>query len=180
MGLHPWKIDPAHWENDLFSLQRSCISSQVVAIGECGLDKMITTELALQKVVFQEQIRLAASLQKPLIIHCVRAWEEVFSLLKKENFTKPVLFHGFNKSAELAQMIIDKGYYLSFGSSLMMPAKQILLRQIPLDRFLLETDDAPISIEEVYDYAAKALQIDLNSLSLQIQKNASAVFGALF
>lgn len=179
MGLHPWKIAPFHWENDLSSLLHSCNSPSVVAIGECGLDKMIVTELELQKAVFRKQIQLAASLQKPLIIHCVRAWEEVFSLLKQENFTRPVLFHGFNKSTELAQTLIDKGYYLSFGSTLKIPAKQALLREIPIERILLETDDAPISIEEVYDYAAKALQIDMNSLSLQLQKNAGAVFGAL-
>lgn len=179
MGLHPWKIHPSHWENDLISLQNASVSPKVVAIGECGLDRSIPIELTLQSSVFRKQIHWATTLQKPLIIHCVRAWEEVFALLKEEHFLHPVLFHGFNKNLPLALKIIEKGYYISLGKALQKESLQEVLRNIPADRFLLETDDSSLSIEEIYTLAADTLQIDLNSLSLQIEKNAAAVFGPL-
>ena len=179
MGLHPWKIHPPHWENDLISLQKASVSPAVVAIGECGLDRSIPIELEVQSTIFRKQIQWATMLNKPLIIHCVRAWEEVFALLKEEDFLNPVVFHGFNKNLPLALKIIEKGYYISLGKALQKESTQEVLRNIPADRFLLETDDSPISIEEIYALAADTLRIDLNSLSLQIEKNAAAVFGTL-
>ena len=77
----------------------------------------------------------------------------------------------------LAQQLIHKGFYLSFGKALQLPAIQELIKILPPDKIFLETDDAGISIEEIYVLAAQALQIDINSLSLQIKKNATTVFG---
>lgn len=176
-GLHPWYIKGPHWEKQLNSLQKISISPDVVAIGECGLDKLCNTDLSLQEKAFVTQINLARQVQKPLIIHCVRAWDEVLSLLKKEKNMMPVVFHGFNKSAGLAQKIISNGYYLSFGKALQHRQVQQAVASIPVDKILLETDDADITIESVYELAAQALSIDINSLSLQIQKNAVAFFG---
>lgn len=179
MGIHPWKIGISHWENQLTELKKYSAAPWVRAIGECGLDKNIPIEMSLQSTLFREQIRWADTLQKPLIIHCVRAWEEVFALLREASFSYPVVFHGFNKSAELAKRILEQGYYLSFGKALQKEALKEILKEIPADRFLLETDDGPLSIGEIYSLAAHARSIDMNSLSLQIQKNANAVFGVL-
>ncbi len=179
LGIHPWYIaDPplVQWE----SLQRWAGLPQVVAIGECGLDKVCTTPFSLQEMVFRDQIRLAATLKKPLIIHCVRAWEEVFSLLQSAHPGVPVVFHGYAKNAELALRIINKGYYISFGKALSTAALQETLRNIPPDRFFLETDDSMLEIATVYQWAAEALAIDGNSLSLQLQNNARTVFGPAF
>ncbi len=77
----------------------------------------------------------------------------------------------------MASRIISEGYYLSFGKALQQERVRECLGTIPSDRFFLETDDAALSIETVYDLAASTLSIDHNSLSLQLQKNAAAVFG---
>lgn len=179
LGIHPWYIESptvGQWES---LLQWSGLK-QVVAIGECGLDKVCTTPFSLQETVFRDQIRLAATLKKPLILHCVRAWETCFSLLKAEAPGVPVIFHGFAKSRELARQVIDNGYYLSFGKALATSRIKETLHSIPADRFFLETDDAALDIREVYGWAAEALAIDRNSLSLQLQNNARTVFGPAF
>jgi TatD DNase family protein len=132
----------------------------------------------LQQQLFTAQIQLANQLQKPLIIHCVRAYEEVQHLLQQQHNAVPVIFHGFNKNAVLAQQLISKGYYLSFGKAVLQDAMQEVLRAVPRDKIFFETDDSDYSIETIYTAAATALQIDINSLSLQIQKNAAAVFGS--
>ena len=180
IGLHPWYITGSHWENDLVSLKKVSTSEDVVAIGECGLDKLCATDFSLQEKAFVAQIHLANQVQKPLIIHCVKAWDEVLATLIKQKVSVPVIFHGFSKSLELAQQITKQGYYLSFGRALEKERMQLLLKEIPLNQFFLETDDADTGIESIYNYAAAALSIDLNALDLQIQKNAEAVFGPSF
>ena len=177
IGIHPWYID-GNGQEQLSKLKQWITHPHVLAIGECGLDKVCSTDFSLQQDVFAGQIRLANSIQKPLIIHCVRAWEEVFSLLKKQQIAVPVIFHGFAKNAVMARRIISEGYYLSFGRALQQDRIREILGNIPSDRFFLETDDAALAIEKVYDLAVSTLSIDHNSLSLQLQKNAAAVFGA--
>jgi TatD DNase family protein len=177
-GLHPWYITEADYLNEFEELKQVSQKNNVLAIGECGLDKTCTTDFTLQQTVFAAQIEWANHINKPLIIHCVRAYAEVQQILQQQQNAVPVIFHGFNKNAILAQELIGKGYYLSFGKALQQPALQHLLSTLPIDKIFLETDDADISIASVYEYAAQAFQIDINSLSLQIQKNAATVFGA--
>ena len=177
-GLHPWYLKEFHWENDLRALKEISISPDVVAIGECGLDRVCKTDFSLQEKIFVAQVQLANQVQKPLIIHCVRAWDEVISVLKKEENKVPVVFHGFNKNEVLARKITSTGYYLSFGNALQYEQARLVISAVPIDKILLETDDVDIHIETVYEMAARALSIDINLLSLQIQKNAAAFFGA--
>jgi TatD DNase family protein len=175
MGLHPWYLQG--FENQLEVLSHYSRNAYVLAIGECGLDKVCTTDLAIQELAFQSQIELADKLKKPLIIHCVRAYSEVLSMLQKVGV--PVIFHGFNKKPALAMEIIDQGYYLSFGAALLKdnPTVQEAFAQIPPDRFFLETDDAGISITEVYQAAAYIRKTKEEVIILQLQQNFKKVFG---
>jgi TatD DNase family protein len=97
--------------------------------------------------------------------------------LEEAGIRVPVIFHGYNKNTALARRITGKGYYISLGKAVQRPGIQDVLRAVPANRFFLETDDAELSIGEIYHLAAKALSIDHNSLALQIQKNAEVVFG---
>lgn len=177
IGLHPWYIDE-NWLAQMDEIKDWSKHSNVIAIGECGLDKVCKVDFSLQQEVFRAQVQLANSIRKPLIIHCVRAWEEILHLLELQKNKVPVIFHGFNKNLVLAQKIISLGYYLSFGKSLQKPVMKALLAALPVNKIFLETDDAAISIMEIYEEAAAAFSIDVNSLVLQMQKNAATVFGA--
>ncbi len=179
IGLHPWYIN-TNWPAQFKMFTTCSMQKNIIAIGEAGLDKVCKTDWPLQQIVFAKQLQLAKELNKPIIIHCVKAWDEVLHTLKNENITVPVIFHGFNKNESLAKKITDGGYYLSFGKALQQGAMQHVLTTVPLSQFFLETDDASISIELVYKYAAAALSIEMDLLSLQLRKNTSTVFGNTF
>ena len=87
---------------DLSALKIFSKTDSVLAIGECGLDKACDTNFKLQQQVFTTQVNWANEIKKPLIIHCVRAYGEVLSLLQKNNNKVPVIFHGFNKNGAVA------------------------------------------------------------------------------
>ena len=178
VGLHPWYIVEQTWQDEFAIVKEKSHLQNVLAVGEAGLDKVCTTDLTLQQTVFAAHIQLANEVQKPLIVHCVRAHAEVIALLKQVEIKVPVIFHGFNKSRELAQQLITLGYYLSFGKGLEKQTNQEVLAALPLDKIFLETDNSTASIAEVYELAASAFQISQDSLSLQLQKNAATVFGA--
>jgi TatD DNase family protein len=178
IGLHPWYVHPDSWKLEMISLKKWCAHKNVIAIGECGLDKVCTTDFPLQQEVFIEQIQFANEIRKPLILHCVRAYEELLHLLDGRLVKVPVIFHGFAKqSLPLAKKIISRGHFLSFGKTLQSSNMRSMLQLLPVEQIFLETDDDELSIEAVYNLAATAFSIPLESLSLQIQKNAAKVFG---
>lgn len=176
-GLHPWFIHEDTFPEHLYLLEEAATLPQVKVIGECGLDRLCNTSMALQKKAFHAQILLAHHHNKPLIIHCVRAFEETIRELDREGHNTRVLFHGFSGSIERALQLTRKGYYLSFGKNLGQNRIQQLLSLLPREQWLLETDDASISIEGLYEIAAKSLNIPEDVLSLQIQKNATSFLG---
>ncbi len=178
VGLHPWYLDAATIETEMQQLKQASVNGNVYAIGECGLDKVTKTDWALQVQAFREQVVIANELHKPLIIHCVRAYEEVLALLKELQVAVPVIFHGFNKGLELAARITDLGYYLSFGQHLLKQESHAAntLRMMSSGQFFLETDNSETGIAAIYENAAALRQIPLDTLILQLQKRFKAVF----
>ena len=87
-----------------------------------------------------------------------------------------MLFHGFAKSVVLAQQLTAKGFYLSLGTALLRPQLQEVLRQVPLHKILLETDDADISVAQLYRLAAGICSLSEYDFSLQMQRNAAEFF----
>jgi TatD DNase family protein len=177
IGLHPWYIKVSYASQELELLKFSATKPNVLAIGECGLDRVCDTDFELQKHCFIKQIELANEVEKPLIIHCVRAFDEVIHLLKQHHVSVPVIFHGFNKNEKVASQVLDAGYLLSFGQKLMFESTAAVFKSTPLDRLFLETDDGCLAIEEVYKMAAEIKGITMEQLQKQIQKNANLVFG---
>lgn len=176
-GLHPWYINENTFEDEMADLEKWSKHQSVLAIGECGMDKVCATDFSFQKKAFIAQILLANKINKPIIVHCVRAYEEVVQLLQEHKNHVPIVFHGFNKNKIVADQLIKKGYYLSFGKIIEQPVMQELVASLPLQQMFFETDDATVGIEKIFTIAAAALKIDTFSLSLQIQKNVTTVFG---
>ena len=176
MGLHPWYLDADNLEGQFNNLAKNAGKSQVLAIGECGLDKLSSTDWNLQLKAFQLQIKLAQDLNKPLIIHCVKAFSEVLAQL--ETVSVPVIFHGVNNKLSLIQPVMDAGYYLSFGKSLLGGNAAILntFKTTPLEQVFLETDDSDIDIREIYKSAARIREISEKEIVLQLEKNFLNVF----
>jgi TatD DNase family protein len=175
-GLHPWYISKDLWKSGLSALKDAALNINMAALGECGLDKVCNTDYTLQKEVFTAQVNLANQIKKPLIIHCVRAYEDVMHLLEEQQNRVPVIFHGFNKSLTLAEKLIAKGYYLSFGKAIERPHMQPIFAAISMNRIFLETDDAEISIGSIYKTAAGLHNISIEELNLQLKQNVHTVF----
>jgi TatD DNase family protein len=174
MGLHPWFLND--FEKQFLALKRNASRPEVTAIGECGLDKLTTTDWSLQLAAFQAQIALANELQKPIIIHCVRAFNEVLAQLKY--ISVPVIFHGINNKWTHIEPVVKSGYNLSFGKSLLSSQPAILdaFRKTPLERVFLETDDMKMDVTEIYKIAAEVKSIPEKDIVLQVEKNFSNVF----
>ena len=173
IGLHPWKIEVENWVNQLEKVEQFAQNQNVVAIGECGLDRMIEIPMEVQKIVFEAQVKLAEKTQIPVIIHCVRAFDELLAWKKKSKVAVPLVVHGFNNNIETAQQLIKHGFYLSFGAALLNPNSNAekIITQIPIEKIFLETDTKPIAIEGVYEAAAERLNIETEKLHEQIMKN---------
>lgn len=179
VGIHPWYIN-TETEKQFMELALISKHANVVAIGECGLDKVCKIDFTLQQHYFIKQIQLANTLHKPLIIHCVRAYNEVMQILEQQKVQVPPIFHGFNKSKVLAQELIAKGYYLSFGKHLLNTSVAEIFKALPLEQLFLETDDSDMEIEEIYKLAAALKKMDVATLSEQLKKNARQVFNVNF
>lgn len=176
-GINPWYIKKDLWPEEMMMLKKAVLKENALAVGECGLDKVCDTDFALQQELFSAQVILANDLKKPLIVHCVRAFEEVLHILKQQNNKVPAIFHGFNKNKELAQSLMSKGYFLSFGKSILNEKKGGILPELPIEKIFFETDNSMLKIEEIYSEAAAVLNLSLQQLQSQIIKNAQQVFG---
>ncbi len=172
VGAHPWYITTDKVEVIKSTLNSTVSDEAVVLIGETGLDKLCDTEFDLQKEIFQYQIDLSVRYNKPLIIHCVKAYNEVIYMLKKSNYKLPWIVHGFMRNINIANDVISAGGYLSFGVALLSNTNlQQVFKQLPDERFLLETDDdETIPIEEIYRCAACLRGCDIDTLKKDINK----------
>lgn len=166
-GIHPCRIEgdgEAQWK----LLQQWTKQPTCVAIGEAGLDRLSSCPMERQVLLFERQARLAEELGKPLIIHCVRAWEELIACRKAIRPQQPWFIHGFRGKAPLANQLLRQGFYLSLGCYFQQEAAQAAWPE----RLFLETDEAGVPIQAVYERVAEALAIDLQALCDQIQRNS--------
>lgn len=173
LGIHPWYVDENTLGSLLEFLRENGKAANVKCIGEAGLDKLKGADVSLQEKVFLAQIRIAETLKKPMVVHCVRAFNEILAIQKIIRPKIPLIIHGFSKKAELARELVSKGFYLSFGADLLYKKHvQEAFIEIPLDRIFLETDDREdITIQQIYQKAAELRRIDLGNLKEAVYQN---------
>ncbi len=129
------------------------------AIGECGLDKTIATPWEIQQEIFKAHIDWANKLQKPLVVHCVKAYDELLKFHKECKV--PIILHDFAKSVALGKQLQQKGICLSVGKAVFRPSFAEVLPQLDRQFLFLETDDTEYSIEEIYQQVARMFNCDL-------------------
>ena len=177
IGLHPWFLKKETLEIELFLLEKKLQFENCFAIGECGLDKSIDTNFDFQKVVFIKQIELSEKYQKPMIIHCVRAFQEIIEIRKSQKPSQAWIIHGYQKDKQLAFDLIRNGFYLSFGAAVLKSVKvQEIISAISMDKIFIETDNADVSIQEIYQKIAFLKQISLVELQEIIHMNFNNIF----
>lgn len=150
VGIHPWFLNDfeVQW-NALIPLAQHF---NCWAIGECGLDKNVTSPLPLQQEIFLRHIELAESLELPLIIHCVKAYAEVIQLRKRTRSQQLWILHGFRKNLKVAQELIAHDIAISFGTPLLYSHQlQEVFKKISPEYRFFESDDSiqPLVIKQV-------------------------------
>lgn len=137
-GLHPWYIDKisSDWE---ISLEKMLEKYPGALVGETGLDRLRFPEKEPQNTIFRKHIEIAKKYRRPLLIHAVKCqdWLEEYWPILPEKF----VFHSYNGRSELLKKIISRGGYVSFSASILKNRdKEKLLKAVPIERMLLETD----------------------------------------
>jgi TatD DNase family protein len=142
-GIHPWKAHTASpgWQERLKALLERYPQS---SIGECGLDQWVSQPiLEIQRSAFIDQVHMARELDRPLTIHCLKAWGALFDAFSEAPPPRRFLMHSFNGSIETARRLIPLGAYFSLSGYFLHERKSSIVevfRKLPLDRILLETD----------------------------------------
>ena len=174
LGLHPWFLSPADMEAQWHWLEEALQMPNVRMVGEAGLDSLRGPDLAFQQFCFEKQLRLASSQGKPVVIHCVRAFEALKTCIKTAAPAVTLILHGFNRSEKILSILRYTAFYFSFGAALCREGHPAIntLKSIPRDRLFLETDDSGVSIHTIYQKAAKILALPLEELQGQIWENS--------
>lgn len=199
VGLHPSHLEDEDFD-EKFYLELAK-NEKVVAIGECGLDfyrleqgANREAQTAKQREVFIKHIELANKIKKPLIVHCRDAHDDTLEILnsKSKILNSPAgIMHFFTGDYEQAKQYIDLGFYISFsGVITFAPEYEELVKKLPLERILIETDapyatpipyrgqrNEPLYVIEVAKKISEIKNISIDEAGRQTTKNAVIVFG---
>ena len=177
IGIHPWYIDENRLESDLEIIKEKLQLSECLALGECGLDKRIEIPLDLQISVFKKQLEIVRLTNKPIVLHCVAAYDEVIAIKKEMKIENPMIIHGFSKNEQVAKSLLNNGFYLSFGKYLLRnPDLEKVFTFAPENQVLLETDTIEESIYQVYEKAASIKGISVEEMKTIVFTNFSRIF----
>ncbi len=176
LGLHPWHIKDCNYYEVLSQLKIEAKKSNIIAIGEAGLDKNVDIDYEIQKEIFIKQVLIAEENSIPVIIHCVRYFNEIIEMKKLLNPKSQWIIHGFNNNPQIAESLLKHGFYLSFGKHLFIEESnsQNTLKITPLNKIFLENDESEFSIKEIYNKASDIKGVDHKS---QIRENFDSIFG---
>ncbi|MGC9198305.1 MAG: TatD family hydrolase [Acidobacteriaceae bacterium] len=210
-GIHPQEAHRADSEA-LARLSTLAQHPRCLAIGEIGLDyyHIENPEISVQQSAFVHQMKIAAAVRKPIIIHCrtselatpaakarfgaANAWEDLLRLIH-QHWTPtglPGIMHCFSGNQEQADRSLAAGFYLSFAGNVTYPKSTIIQKiaaSVPSDRILVETDApflAPIPLRGTTNEPAFVVHTaqfiaNLRGVSLtQLAASTTSNFGALF
>ncbi len=177
-GIHPWFLNEDNHGKHILSVEQIVRLPSIIAIGEAGFDRLKGPSAELQRQTFEEQVMISEEIKKPMIIHCVRGWDELLSVQKRFRPEMPWLVHGFRGNTVLANQLLSKGMFLSIWFEFALrPESAGLLRALPLGRIFLETDGADVDIKDIYNKVAVDLDIAVDQLKQIIINNFNAFFG---
>ncbi|AET65798.1 hydrolase, TatD family [Desulfosporosinus orientis DSM 765] len=192
IGVHPHnaeEVTSETWEN----LLRLSKQPKVLAWGEIGLDYFRDlSPRSVQKEVFIQQIKLANEAGLPIVIHNRDAHQDVLEIVKAHPPRYGGVFHCYSGSWEMAQILLNFGFYLSFAGPVTYKNARHTVevaKKLPLDRILVETDspyltpeprrgkrNEPAYVCEVVKKIAEIKDLNYEDVAQQTMKNAEHVF----
>ena len=178
VGLHPWHIKSPDENNEKLIMVKEALDfNHVIFVGECGLDKKAITNFEEQKRVFEAQAIMAEEFEYPLIIHCVKAYNEVLELHKKLKPAMSWIMHSYNGNIQITQQILNKGFLFSFGENLFKsnPTTFELFQFLALNTIFFETDEFDGEVEKMYQKAAEIREIPIGDLKMAVWENFNRI-----
>lgn len=176
VGVHPWFVGQWSEEATRTFLEKTSGQRQVVAIGECGLDRVKGPSMTKQLAIFDVHCQYASIQHKPMIIHAVRSYYDFIPFLKQ--YQVPMIFHGFNGNIDILQKLLPYNTWFSFGKLLFQPSVERVFKRIDPQRIFLETDQAAhLHIADIYRKAAELMNLPEEEVSERIWENVNTVFG---
>jgi len=197
VGVHPIHTSEALL-TDIDLIEPLITHERCVGIGECGLDFFREADdaetRARQLSFFEKQIELAIKYNKPLMIHCRKAYPETLEVLQSYKKSHPNLhahFHFFTESIDTARIILDLGFTVSFTGVITFVSDYAdLVQFVPNESFMIETDSPyvapksqrgkrndPRNVIEIAQTIAQIKNIPLDTLAEQVRGNTKRVFG---
>lgn len=201
IGLHPTHVGDEEFDYQKYlALAKS--SEKVVAIGETGLDFYRTTDPKLrikQKELFLNHLKLAQELDKPLIIHCRDAYDELIELLKLQvpmptgrqaSYKLHGVVHCFSGNSQQAKQLLEIGLFLGFTGVITYSSNyDNIIKDLPLEKILIETDcpyltpvphrgqrNEPLYVKYMAQKIAEIRSLPLEKVAEQTFKNALQLF----
>jgi len=176
-GIHPWFLTESTYKRQVEAVIEVAGNSPVIAIGEAGFDRLKGPYPDLQRIAFEEQVTIAGEHNKPVVIHCVKAWEELFRAHKRLKPSLPWLVHGFRGNKDLAAQLISKNMFLSFWFNFIIrPEAAKLIKGLPAERIFLETDGSGVDIKDIYSKVSADLEMTVEKLKRIIYNNFNEFF----
>jgi TatD DNase family protein len=174
VGFHPYNVGKADEDDTLKKVRLATDNPHVLAVGEIGLDKSIEAPLDEQRRIFEKQVGIAESAKLPVILHVVRAFNEMLEFMKVHKPSVPMIIHGYNGSREMVEELVNAGFLISFGQALTGEHSKVIeaLLSVPLEKLFLETDEGDLDIREIYAAAAQLKDISVDQLRVQLVRNA--------
>ena len=146
-GIHPWQLTDDNLENLQTELLLTAAHPHVVMIGEAGFDRLRGAQGEVQYRAFLFQANIAGEMGRPVVIHCVRGWDELRRAHREVKPGRPWIIHGFRGSGSLAASLAEEGFWFSLGAKGLTTE---VLQSVYHEKLLLETDESGQSIAEVY------------------------------
>lgn len=168
IGIHPWHISN-DWKEKLGTIKAQALKANVYAIGECGIDRInSSTGIEEQLEVLKAHAQLSEETKKPLIIHCVKGFNEIMALHKAMKPQQAWIIHGFRGKPQLAEQLTSNGLYISFGEKFNIDS----LKATAIEHIFIESDESNIGIGEIYKQIATIKGITIEELASATIQNA--------
>ena len=168
IGIHPWSID-GNWKNVFAEIEKQATNRNVRAIGECGIDKIRSTaSIEEQQKIFKAHAMLAERTHKPLVIHCVKGFDEIIAIHKEISPEQTWIIHGFRGKPQQAEQLIKSGFCISYGEKFNTDS----VKATPLEKLFIESDESKTGINDIYTTVAKAKGCSIEELGTAIERNA--------
>lgn len=192
-GIHPHAANTADSAN-LLRVERALEQTKIVAVGEIGLDYHYDfSPREQQREAFANQLDIAVSAKKPVVIHDREAHGDVMSMLSARCGRLGGVLHCYSGSYEDAVRYVDMGFYIAFGGPLTFKnasKQRAIAEKLPLERIVIETDcpyltpephrgdrNSPLNLHLTLEMLAKVRGIPANEAAEATFANAMRLFG---